>query len=167
MDLGVTMGISLRFKAAQPYFWREKKEFGRQWSKNKRQEAARPRETRFPPASLRQAWGGGRERACACIWVLPYGVFSSRAFPAAPEKTVILAATVPALPTLQPASTSEGTQKPQRWPLQHPVGGPGCPSSPLGPRRVLRLTSGVCVAARACPFLYSLLIPDFVMNTIS
>lgn len=62
----------------------------------------------------------------------------------------ILAAAVPAVPTLQPASTSEGTQKPQRWPPPHPVGGPGCPSSPLGPPRVLSLTSGVWVAARAC-----------------
>ena len=61
-----------------------------------------------------------------------------------------LAATVFAVPTRQPAGTSEGTQKPHRWPAKHPVGGPGRPSSPFGPRRVLSLTSGVCVAARAC-----------------
>lgn len=92
MDLGVTMGISLRFKAAQPYLWR-----GGWGRKKKNSEDSGPRTTtrsgpgpgemRFPLASSRQGWGGGWERACASIWVLPYGVFSSRAFPAAPEKT--------------------------------------------------------------------------------
>lgn len=43
-----------------------------------------------------------------------------------------------------------GQTEPGRWPPPRPAHGPGRPSSPLGPRRVLSLTSGVCVAARAC-----------------
>lgn len=50
-------------------------------------ESALPWEMLFPLASLRQGRGGGRELACVSIWVLPYGVFSSRAFPEVPEKT--------------------------------------------------------------------------------
>ena len=93
MDLGVTMGISLRFKAAQTYLWRggrvgkEEEEFRRQWPKDNHKKRSWPGEMQFPLASSRQGWGGGWERACASIWVLPYAVFSSRAFPAAPEKT--------------------------------------------------------------------------------
>ncbi|XP_059022954.1 homeobox protein Hox-D9 isoform X3 [Mustela lutreola] len=146
MDLGVTMGISLRFKAAQPYFWRKKKEeeeeeeFGRQWRHKKR---PGPGEMRFPLASLRQAAGGGRERACASIWVLPYGVFSSRASPAAPEKDKAswpppsprcLRCSLPALPRAHrsPSGGRRSTQSAGRAAPAHPSGRGVCLASRRG-----------------------------------
>lgn len=99
------------------------------------------------PADQRQGRGCGRERACASIWVLPYGLFFSRVFPAAPEKTshhdrnCLLGADSPACPPFR------GQTAP---PPPRPARGARPPSSPLGPRRVLSLTSGVCVAERAC-----------------
>lgn len=65
MDLGVTMGISLRFKAAQPYFWREKKKKKKRIRKTVVQEQA-PRSGPAPgdavPAGLLEAglgrWAG-------------------------------------------------------------------------------------------------------------
>lgn len=79
MDLGVTMGISLRFKAAQPYLWRERKggKIGGEWPKNQGRfkdisgiqlEASRwePREDALlwqgDAAPLASGSGGGRER---------------------------------------------------------------------------------------------------------
>lgn len=61
MDLGVTMGISLRFKAARPYFWRGKKRRRRirkTVAREPPQEAALPRGDALP-AGLSEA-GLGR-----------------------------------------------------------------------------------------------------------
>lgn len=159
MDLGVTMGISLRFKAAQSYLWLG----GGGWREGRRR--TRKTVAHGQPQEEVLARGG----RCGSRWPLqgrvgavdgsgpalafgfcPMACSLPGPFPQPRRRQGTLAAMVFALPTRQPAGTSEGTRKPHRGPLKHPVGRPGLPSSPFGPRRVLSLTSGVCVAARAC-----------------
>lgn len=63
MDLGVTMGISLRFKAAQPYLWRgggvgkEEEEFRRQWPKDNHKKRSWPRGDAVPAGLFKAGLG--------------------------------------------------------------------------------------------------------------
>lgn len=99
---------------------------------------------------LRQGRGSSGVRACAAIWVLPYGMFSSRTFPEVPEKTRHPGRQGPRSADCQLADTSEGRQSPGGGRRPRPARGPGRPSSTLRPQRVLSLTSGVCVCAGVC-----------------
>lgn len=149
MDLGVTMGISLRFKAAQPYFWRKKKEeeFGRQWRHKKR---PGPGEMRFPLASVRQAAGGGREGPALGFGFCPLACSLTGPLQQPRRKTRHPGRHRPRGAYAAVCQHFRGHTEAPAEAAEAPSRRAGLPSSPLGPWRVLSLTSGECVAARAC-----------------
>lgn len=167
MDLGVTMGISLRFKAAQHYFWKqggeggwkreegEEEEMGRRGPRNnpRKRPSAGSSASRWPRGgrvgAVGWAVGGGRARAAVAFGFCPLACSLAGPFRQPRRRQGAPAAAAPAVPPLQPASTPGHTAA-QRRPPQHRVGGARPPPRTPRPRRVSASRRGVCGCAGGC-----------------